>query len=459
MGERTGCFLRGKLIPFFYNRHPANVLYFSRRFITVHTINIHPSVVRGTIQVPASKSVAQRALAVALIRRGVTILQNTGSSEDELAALAILQQAGCKISQHGSSLTIDSTHEHPDSLRTVSFGESGLSARMFSPLLALQPQELLLIGNGSLLSRSMHFITEVFPHLHVKIASGTDHLPITLQGPLRPASITVDGSVSSQFITGLILAYTAAHAHEVTLKVQNLVSKPYLALTLKVMADMNLPLPEYDAGLEYFRFSNRPISTQPVTYNIEGDWSSAAFLFVAGAIAGEISVTGLDVFSEQGDKTIMQAIMETGAPMSIATEQIKVRKALLKPFHFKAIDHPDLFPPLAVLGAFCNGTSVIEGIHRLVHKESNRAETLQQELGKMGIQITFQDDMMLIKGNQRIHGAVVDARGDHRIAMACAIAALMADGPTTINGAGAVKKSWPGFFTDLQSLGAKINIS
>lgn len=425
----------------------------------MHTTIIQPSIVRGTAQAPASKSVAQRALAAAFIRRGITVLHNTGMSEDELAALAILQQAGCKVSRQDNTLTIDSTHEHPGSLRSISFGESGLSARMFSPLLALQPQELVLTGNGSLLSRSMHFITEVFPQLQVKIISGGDHLPLTIHGPLKPASLTVDGSLSSQFITGLIMAYTAAQADNVTLKVKDLVSKPYLALTLKVMADIGLPVPEYDAGFEFFRFRSQPIPGKRTDYFIEGDWSSAAFLFVAGAIAGEVSVTGLDVFSEQGDKTIMQAIMETGAPMSISTEQITVKKALLKPFHFNAIDHPDLFPPLAVLGAFCNGTSVIEGVHRLIHKESNRAESLQEELGKMGIPITIQDDMMLIKGNQRIQGAVVDARGDHRIAMACAIAALMADGPTTITGAAAVKKSWPSFFADLESLGAKITLS
>lgn len=407
------------------------------------------------MKTPASKSVAQRALAIALIRKGITELHHTGQSEDELAALTILQQAGCHITQQGAHLTIDSTHAHLSGLHKINFGESGLAARMFSPVLALQPQELILDGEGSLLKRSMHFLAEVFPKLWVNILSGKEHLPMTIQGPLRPADITVDGSLSSQFITGLILAYTAAQAHHVTIRIANLVSKPYLSLTLKVMEDMKLPVPEHDAGYEYFHFKNQSVPGPKINYTVEGDWSSAAFLFVAGAIAGEVSVTGLDVFSEQGDKTIMQAIMETGAPMSIATERIVVRKALLKPFHFNALDHPDLFPPLAVLGAFCNGTSVIEGVHRLVHKESNRAETLQQELGKMGIDISFQDDMMLIKGNQPVRGAVVDSRGDHRIAMACAVAALMADGPTTITNAQAIKKSWPSFFEDLQSIGAK----
>jgi 3-phosphoshikimate 1-carboxyvinyltransferase len=197
---------------------------------------------------------------------------------------------------------------------------------------------------------------------------------------------------------------------------------------------------------------------QPVEYAVEGDWSGAAFLLVAGAVAGNIALTGLDPASAQADKSVLEALVNSGAKISVSPARIQVGQALLKSFHFNATDCPDLFPPLVALAAFCNGKTTIEGVSRLAHKESNRALTLQEEFGKMGVRIDLIDDLMIIHGGGNVTGAVVHSRHDHRIAMACAVAALRASGPTTIQKADAISKSYPGFYEDLLALKAQVSV-
>ena len=190
------------------------------------------------------------------------------------------------------------------------------------------------------------------------------------------------------------------------------------------------------------------------------EWWS--FLLVAGAInqsIHSIKIRGLDIFSSQADKAILQALIQSEVNLSITEEEIVVRQSKLKAFNFNAVDCPDLFPPLVALASYCEGTSVIEGVHRLTHKESNRALTLQEEFGKMGIDISFQDDMMLVKGGTGVKGARVSSRHDHRIAMACAVAALKADSEVIIDDAEAVNKSYPQFWEHLQKLNAAVTLN
>lgn len=423
---------------------------------------MHPSALQGSVTAPPSKSVMQRACALALLRRGRTVLHRPGRSEDDISVMQLLRQAGCTLVEDGTAdeLTIDSTASQTDPVFSVSFGESGLAARMFTPLLALAPQDIRLTGSGSLLHRPFHFFETVLPALGVQVQTNNGLLPMSIRGPLRPADITIDGSLSSQFLTGLILAYTAAGARDVAIHVTGLHSRPYIDLTLKVAEDMGFPVPENDR-YETFRFNGGALPSgggSVLQYTVEGDWSNAAFLMAAGAIAGPVTVTGLDAFSVQGDKAVLAPLQEAAVPMSIAADSIRTGPGALKPFHFNATHCPDLFPPLAALAAYCRGTSVIEGVSRLRHKESDRSETLREELGKLGIVIMIQGDLMLIEGGGPVRGATVDARGDHRIAMACAVAALGADGPVTLTGAEAVAKSYPRFFGDLQALGCQLLI-
>jgi 3-phosphoshikimate 1-carboxyvinyltransferase len=420
-------------------------------------VTISPSTVSGSIIAPASKSAMQRACAAALLRSGTTILHHPGHSDDEKAALSIIEQLGAIVNDRDGSIHIRSEGLRPKA-DSIHCGESGLSVRMFTPIAALHHRRVTIDGHGSLTKRPLRLFDEVLPKLGVSIQSNDGFLPMHVTGPIKPDNIEIDGSLSSQFLTGLLMAYAGAEARNVTINVKDLASRPYIDLTLQVMQDFGLKTP-VNNGYESFYFNDAELALQQqdvLHYNIEGDWSGAAFLLVAGAINGNLEVKGLDVLSTQADRAILQPLMQAGVIMSVEQDKISIKKNQLKAFHFNATDCPDLFPPLVALGANCEGTSVIEGVHRLTHKESNRALTLQKEFGELGIEINLQDDLMIIKGGTVKRGSV-SSHGDHRIAMACAVAALCGDGPVTIRGAEAVNKSYPDFWLDLNHLQALVN--
>jgi 3-phosphoshikimate 1-carboxyvinyltransferase len=427
-------------------------------------VTIQPSDIKGTIQAPASKSSMQRGCAASLLFNGTTIIRNPGHSNDDKAALGVIQGLGAVVENDpDGSLKITGGGVNPD-CGAVSCGESGLGIRMFTPIIALSNKRITINGDGSLVTRPMDFFDEVLPQLGVEIISKEGKLPLQVKGPLQPKNITIDGSLSSQFLTGLLMAYAAAGAKDVTITVNNLKSKPYIDLTLQVMKHFGWEVE--NRNYEAFRFTGSGTSTSANasasrTYTVEGDWSGAAFLLVTGAIAGDITVKGLDVQSTQADRAVLQALQACGARLSIQPEQIEIGPAALngglKAFQFDATECPDLFPPLVALAAYCNGTTVIQGVSRLAHKESNRALTLQEEFGKMGISIELQDDLMVIKGGNGLKGAHVHSHHDHRIAMACAVAALKATGETVIGEAQAINKSYPDFYEHIQELGAVLN--
>ncbi|TAH08817.1 MAG: 3-phosphoshikimate 1-carboxyvinyltransferase [Sphingobacteriia bacterium] len=423
-------------------------------------VTVYPSTIQGIIQANAGKSSMQRACAAALLRTGNTIICNPGNSLDDLAAINVIQKLGAVISYTAEgSLQIISKGVQPQSPE-LNCGESGLGIRMFTPLAALSNQPLLINGTGSLLKRPMHFFDEVFPQLGVKVNSNNGQLPLTIQGPLVPADITIDGSLSSQFLTGLLMAFGAAGAEGITITVTNLKSKPYIDLTLNVMKHFGW-IVEHDSYTK-FSFTKAISSTQnPLYYEVEGDWSGAAFLLVAGALAGGITVKGLDIQSTQADKAILQALIDAGARLSIQDKNIEIAPLPLKAFHFNATDCPDLFPPLVALAAYCEGTTVIEGVNRLAHKESDRGLTLQDEFAKLGVEIILQGNLMLVKGSAELGktGHVkVHSRHDHRIAMACAIAALKCNNSVEIEAAEAINKSYPDFYSHIMALGVRVEM-
>lgn len=435
---------------------------------------IQPSTLTGAITAPASKSSMQRACAAALLHVGQSIIQNPGTSNDDQAAIKMIQDLGATVEFINDAMVVNSKGVAGSSTHplgglggaVVNCGESGLGIRMFTPVAALSSEQITINGKGSLLTRPMDFFDEVLPQVGVQITSNNGKLPLQIQGPLQPKNITVDGSLSSQFLTGLLMAYAATpnpskggefQPEAITISVKNLKSKPYIDLTLKVMEAFKMNVPE-NKNYEEFVFHKSQISNHQsqIDYTVEGDWSGAAFLLVAGAIAGEITVKGLDIFSTQADKKILEALQDSGCRLSIQDKQIEVGPAALKSFHFNATDCPDLFPPLVALAAFCEGKTVIEGVSRLAHKESDRGITLQDEFGKMGLEIILQDDLMIINGGKGLKGAHVHSRHDHRIAMACATAGLRATGEVIIDEAEAINKSYPDFYKHIEKLGASV---
>ena len=418
------------------------------------TIKVFPSSVNGTLRAPASKSVMQRVLAGALLHKGTTEIINPGFSNDDNAALELINALGASSSYHNEVLVISSPGFHKGSVTnqlSVSCGESGLAARMFAPIVAMANASLTLTAQGSLQQRSMVLLETLLPPLGVEIKTTQGKFPIRIRGPLTPRDMRMDGSLSSQFLTGLLFAFGATATEPFTISVDGLKSKPYIDLTIKIMADFGMVVSQnkYTQFTVYPRVQKQEL----IRLTVEGDWSNAAFLLVAGAIAGRTELSGLQMDSLQADRAIMEVLKACGAGVEINNESIIVHKERMSAFHFDATDCPDLFPPLVALASYCNGRSVIKGVSRLAGKESDRAKTLQNIFSKMGIKICFENDDMIIIGGI-INSAAVTSHNDHRIAMAAAVAALGGSGPVIIENAEAINKSYPSFYRDLEILGA-----
>lgn len=317
-------------------------------------VTIRPSSLKGYVQAPASKSSMQRACAAALIRKGQSLIHQPGHSNDDLAALDIIRSLGAEVQKQEDHYLISSKGIQP--IKTgIHCGESGLSIRMFTPLAALSDEEITISGSGSLVSRPMHFFDEILPQLGVSISSHEGKLPMQVRGPLQLRDIEVDGSLSSQFLTGLLMAYSASFEksieegnapEEITITVRDLASKPYIDLTLDVMKQFGLPVP-VNEHYQRFVFSRAQVQTgKPslIEYRVEGDWSGGAFLLVAGAIAGPVTVRGLDPGSTQADRAILDALMQANATMAVDAKGITVHPGVMDGFYFDATDCPDLFP-------------------------------------------------------------------------------------------------------------------
>lgn len=408
--------------------------------------------IKGTIKAPTSKSYAQRAVGAALLAEGVTVLRNMELCSDTAAALDVAARLGAEVIKTGEEeYTITGGIRggvlEPEQA-VINIGESGLSARMFTPIASLAAVPVTVEGRGSILFRPVDMMTGPLEMLGVDAVSNGGYLPITVEGPIKGGEAVVDGSVSSQFITGLLMSLPLAR-EDTSLHVSRATSIPYIDMTIDLLARFGVTVSHNDYR-EFYVESGQ--SYTPHTYAVEGDWSGASCLLVAGAIAGEVTVTNLNPLSKQADVAIIEALARAGAQITTTDDTVTVSRRPLAGFRFDATQCPDLFPALVALAANCGGTTVLKGTSRLEHKESNRALTLQEEFGKLGIGIDLSvPDTMTVRGGG-ISGGTVDSHNDHRIAMALGVAALRSSGGLTVTDAGAVGKSYPMFWEDLASL-------
>jgi len=362
----------------------------------------------------------------------------------------VAKQFGAEVNISGDAIEISGNNHFSDK-KKFHCGESGLAARMMLALGSLYDDEVTVSGEGSLLKRDLGKVSKPLQDLGVECRTVNNNIPVTLKGPMKGGEIFVDGSESSQFISGLLMAMPLASNSSV-LRVDNLKSRPYIDLTLEVLESFGIEV-ENNNYLTFTIPGNQKYT--PTEIETEGDWSGSAFLFVAGAIAGNIKLVGLNPESLQADKAILLAMTRADAIVIQEESSYTISPSKLKAFDFDATHCPDLFPPLAVLAAYAEGSSKITGVKRLFQKESNRAESLMLELGKIGIDIRLDDDLMIIQGGI-VKGGEMFSQNDHRIAMAGAVAALGAQEAVIINHAECVSKSWPGFFKDLKSVGVNI---
>lgn len=406
-----------------------------------------PKNVKGKITVPASKSDAQRAIIAASLAIGKSKISNCGTSDDVLHVIKACELLGAKVESIGSDSYIISGGKYVN-VTELNVGESGLAIRLLTPIVATKKQKTLLNGKGSLLKRPLHFFDENLPKMKVEVKSTNGFLPIEVQGPLKGGTYAVDGSQSSQYISGLLMALPLVDDAS-DLSVEELASKPYVQMTLNT-------LEKFGIRIENDNFNRFLIAGKqqyiPCDYQVEGDWSAASYWLVAAALGAEITISGLSMASLQADKKVLDALIVAGCNLQFSSEGISVKGNEKKAFQFDATHCPDLFPALVSFAVFCPGISVISGVKRLKNKESDRGVALKTEFEKLGVQIDLIDDEMHIHGTTSIEGEMVNSHNDHRIAMCLAIVGLFSKNGVTIENAEAVAKSYPDFWKDLDKL-------
>lgn len=414
---------------------------------------VFPSQLSGTVMAPPSKSHFIRMVAAAMLAGGESKIYHPSSCDDARAMLRIAGEMGAKVTFQEDHISILGNPVFSGK-RTFHCGESGLAARLMIAIGSLFDDEVTITGEGTLPKRKLGNIASPLQQLGARLLSDALTLPLRFSGPVRGGTVVVDGSESSQFVSGLLMAMPLAN-EDTVLVVENLKSRPYLDLTLEVLNSFGITI-HHEGYRRFFIRGNQRF--QPADIRTEGDWSGGAFLLVAGAINGNLRITGLDVKSRQADRAILDALKSAGADVAIENQDIIVKSGKLKAFGFDATHSPDLFPPLAVLAAHCEGISFLRGADRLIHKESNRAGALVEELGKMNVNINIQQNEMTIVGG-RSRGNHLSSHSDHRMVMAAAVMAFNASGETTIGQAECVNKSWPEFFKTMSAAGADISIN
>jgi 3-phosphoshikimate 1-carboxyvinyltransferase len=412
---------------------------------------VGPSRIEGEAEAPPSKSLMLRAVAAAVLTEGRAVtIRNPSFCADAEAALGIAAALGADVRREPGAVVI-AAGAHP-AAKILFCGESGLCLRLFAAVAALRPEEFVFDGRGTLMSRPVSMIEGPLRDLGASCETRNGLAPVLVRGPLRGGRAVVDGALSSQFLTGLLMALPRAGGDSEVV-VPELKSRAYVEMTLDLIRRAGVEIEGEAPGVFRIRGGQ---AYGNATYTVEGDWSGAAFLLVAGALAGKVRLFGLNPESLQADRGVCEALERSGAGVTVTGSTVEARSRDLRAFAMDLTDSPDLFPPLAALACFCPGTTRLEGIDRLRHKESDRAAVLQAEFGRLGADIRLEGNTMAVRGGP-LAGGTADPRGDHRMAMALAVAGLRAGKEVVIEEAECVDKSYPRFFEDLAAVGGRIH--
>jgi 3-phosphoshikimate 1-carboxyvinyltransferase len=407
-------------------------------------IKVSNSIIKNKVLAPPSKSFAQRAILAAALNSEATTLFNIGQSDDVQHILKIAQQLGAEVTQTDTGVDVRGVQNEIS--RKLNCGESGLGVRLTAPIVANYGGDFYVSGEGSLMNRPMHGIVDALSQLRVKCESNNGHLPLEISGRLKGADIEIDGSLSSQYLSGLLMALPLAEEDSI-IHVKELNSIPYIDITLEVLKDFNIEIE--NNNYETFYMEGRQEYKSPEKYSIEGDWSGAAFWIVFGAISNTIEISGLNKKSVQADRMVLDALKCAGGKYEWINDKLIITKSDLKPFEFDATNCPDLFPILVTLAASIEGISCIKGVNRLKHKESDRGIVLQKEFAKLGLKTEIEGDLLRIHGTGELTSNTVNSNNDHRIAMCLAIAAVLTKNGVEITDASAINKSYPNFWEEV----------
>ncbi len=410
-------------------------------------IKIIPSPLVGEVNIPPSKSAAHRALICAALAEGESRVEPFCTSEDIKATAACLKALGMRVEADAKGYTVG--RRETTKGETLNFNESGSTARFLLPVAAALGADSTAVGQGRLPERPMEALTTLLRQYGVEVSS--DRLPITLKGKMTSGEFALPGNISSQYISGLMLAAPLMEGDTEIIPTTALESVGYIEMTVDAMTRQGVSVEETDRG---WRISADQ-KYKPTDIRIEGDWSQAAFFMAAAAIGGEVRIHGLDFTSKQGDMAALDVFAAFGADINIENGVLVVRKGTLRGIEVNAADIPDMVPAIAATAAFAAGKTVIHSAERLRIKESDRIKTTLSALTAMGIKTKERADGMVIYGGAP-SGAVIDGAGDHRIVMAFSVAASYASGESRVTGAEAVNKSYPEFFEDFKRLGGRI---
>lgn len=414
-------------------------------------VRIKPSKLIGRVNAPSSKSFSHRMLIAAALAGGVSEISNISASEDIDATVGALTALGAKIFREGNTYTVMGI-KTPAASAVIDCRESGSTMRFIIPIAAALGCSCEFHGRGKLPERPITpYIRELGKNGAV-ITKTEGIMPFTMNGTLKGGDYVLEGDISSQFISGLLFALPLCSGNSVIRLASRLESKPYADMTVEALSRFGISIDESEDndGLPVYRIKGGQ-KYRSADVSVEGDYSQAAFYFVANVLGSEVQVDNLSENSVQGDKKILEII---GGISYNKINGTGVKR--LPSFTADVSDIPDLVPILAVLGCFTDGTSRITGAKRLKIKESDRLEAIASALGNIGGKISVKDDSLEIEPVDGFHGGVIDGCNDHRIVMASAIASTMADGEITITGAEAVAKSYPDFWTDFASLGGNV---
>lgn len=413
-------------------------------------VKITPAPLRGEVAAVASKSDAHRLLICAAFADGVTELGLTSSSRDIEATARCLAALGAGIERTETGLRVTPVAMAAQS-PLLDCGESGSTLRFLLPVAAAVSETPTFTGAGRLPERPVAPLLAALEERGKTVVSRA--FPLRLAGRLTPGDFALPGDVSSQFVSGVLLASPLTGGDCEIRLTSALSSAGYVEMTRRAMRAFGVGSEKTANGffVPYREYRS------PGRIDAEGDWSNAAFWLAAGALGGDVSVAGLSPDSAQPDRRIFDLLRAYGASVASDGGTIRCRAGARRAFSLDADGCPDLVPVLCVLASCAAGRSRIENIGRLRGKESDRVASCCALIRALGGEIRTDGDTIIIDGKSALPGGRVDAAGDHRIAMAAAVAAAVCSGPVEIIGAQAVEKSYPRFFGDLQILGGQIS--
>ena len=416
-------------------------------------VKFSPFVPNGTVNVPPSKSDVHRAIICAAMANGVSRISPVALSNDIKATIGCIKALGADAVLENNVLTVDGTNMYKNKTALLDCGESGSTLRFFIPIAAVGNINATFVGKGKLPQRPIGIFTEALPKAGT-VCKTEGGLPLEIKGQLKSGIFEIPGNVSSQFITGLLLALPILEGDSEIVLTSPLESVGYIAMTIRTMKQFGVNIQATEKGWHI----KGGQSYKPCDYTTDGDWSQAAFFMVLGAVSGKVTVNGVAKDSTQGDKKCAEILAEFGAKVTQRDNEVTVEKGDLKAITIDASQIPDLVPVLSVCAAFAEGTTKIINAERLRIKECDRLKATAELLNNLGGKVKELSDGLEITGVSSLKGGNVNGYNDHRIVMSAAVCAARSDEDITATFAMSINKSYPDFYIDYNSIGGKANV-